>query len=45
MCNAYYTIITAHVSQAFFDKFEISFIFLNKRLDIVLFLYFYSFFP
>ena len=41
MCNAYHITITAGMRQAFFDKFEISFIFLKKRLDIVLFLYFY----
>ena len=41
MCNGYYIIITATMSQAFFDKFEVSFIFLKKRLDIVFFLYFY----
>ena len=41
MCNAYYITITAGMRQAFFDKFEVSFIFLKKRLDIVLFLYFY----
>ena len=43
MCNGYYLITMATRSQAFFDKFGVSFIFLNKGLDIVLFLYFYRF--